>query len=178
MKYNPHSIGYGDLGKVPEHLHQIIKHLVDELVRYFGEDLYSVILYGSIARGDWRNDSDIDILIIADNLPRSRLDRQRIFIEIEQYLEDEVKRLWDSGYYHDFSPILKTPEEAKRFSPLYLDMVEDAVILYDKNNFFRKILDRLTKILSKLGAKRVRIGNYWIWDLKPDYTFGEVISIE
>ena len=34
----------------------------------FGDDLISIAVYGSIARGDYRNDSDIDLLIIARNL--------------------------------------------------------------------------------------------------------------
>ncbi|MEM2661199.1 MAG: hypothetical protein QXS74_07765 [Nitrososphaeria archaeon] len=40
------------------------------------------------------------------------------------------------------------------FRPIYLDIVYDYVILYDKN-VFRGILARVSKILSKLGFQRV-----------------------
>jgi len=55
----------------------------------------------------------------------------------------------------NLSPILLTPEEASRVSPLYRDMVEDAVIVYDKDGFFGNVLDKLDKRLRELGSKRV-----------------------
>jgi hypothetical protein len=56
-------------------------------------------------------------------------------------------------------------------------MVEDASILFDRNGFFSKILDRLRARLKELGAKRVWKGNIWYWVLKPDYKPGEVIEL-
>ena len=41
-----------------------------------------------------------------------------------------------------------------RLSPLYLDMVEDAIIAYDKDDFFKKILERVRKRLEELGVKK------------------------
>ena len=38
----------------------------------FGDKLHSVILFGSYARGDYDNESDIDIMIIAD-IPSERI---------------------------------------------------------------------------------------------------------
>jgi len=70
------------------------------------------------------------------------------------------------------------PDEAKKLRPLYLDMVSDAIILHDKNDFFRQVLNRLRRRLRELGAKRIRLGKLWYWDLKPDYRFGEFIEIE
>jgi len=56
-------------------------------------------------------------------------------------------------------------------------MVDDALILYDKNNFFSKRLGRLRNRLNELGAKRVWRGNTWHWVLKPDYKPGDVIEL-
>ena len=74
--------------------------------------------------------------------------------------------------------MLKTPEEAKRLVPLYLDMVEDAILIYDKGGFFKSVLERLRQKLEELGARRVKLGRGWYWVLKPDAKFGEVIEIE
>lgn len=143
----------------------------------FKDDLISVVLYGSVARGDNRNDSDVDLLIIIKNLPKdSMLKRIRLF---ETKVEDKLNldEFWKNGYYISLSPILKTPEEAEKISPLYLDMVYDAIILYDKNQFFTKILQKLKERLKELGAERVRIGKKWYWVLKKDSKFGDTVEL-
>ncbi|BFH73197.1 hypothetical protein SJAV_11410 [Sulfurisphaera javensis] len=87
--------------------------------------------------------------------------------------------LIDQGYYITLSPITKSKDEAIHFTPLYLDMIEDAVIIYDKDNFMEKVLNRISEELRKLGAKRVWLSDRaWYWDLKPNYKFGDVIEIE
>lgn len=98
-------------------------------------------------------------------------------MEIEEELENDIEELRKNGYSIELSPILKTVKEATRISPLYLDMVEDAIILFDKESFFENVLKRLKRRLEELGAERVWIGKKWYWRLKKDYKFGEVIEI-
>lgn len=75
------------------------------------------------------------------------------------------------------SPVFKTPDEAVAGSPLFLDMVEDVEIHYDRDKFFEQRLDVLKKRLEDLGARRIWHGNAWYRDLKPDYTPGEVFDL-
>jgi len=156
---------------------QLLEKLVKALLEKLGDNLVSVVIYGSVARGEARRDSDVDLLIIARNLPRSRFARQDLFIEVEEKLEEDLERLKEEGYHVDFSPVLLTPEEAARTRPLYLDMVEDAVILYDESGFFAGVLARLRARLEELGAQRVRHGKRWYWVLKKDYKWGEVVEL-
>ena len=155
----------------------LIEELIEALKRKYGDKFISLVVFGSVARGEARKDSDVDLLLVVDSIPKRRLERQREFMEVEKELEGYLNELFDEGYFIDFSPIIKTPEEAMRLSPLYLDMVEDAIIAYDKEDFFAKILERVRKRLEELGSKRVRMGRKWYWILKPDYRFGEVIRI-
>jgi len=74
--------------------------------------------------------------------------------------------------------VTKTPDEAALRSPLYLDMVEDAVLLYDRDHFFAGVLDGMRRRMLQLGSRRVRLPDgTWYWDLKPDFRFGDVVEI-
>ena len=167
----------GGLSAVAEPYRTVLSKLLEALRRRLGDRLVSVVLYGSVARGEAGRDSDVDLLVVAEGLPRSRFRRQDLFMEVEEELEPLLERLAGEGYHVDFSPILKTPEEARRVTPLYLDMVEDAVVLYDRGGFFEGVLQRLRRRLAELGAERVRLGRLWYWRLKREYKFGEVIEI-
>jgi hypothetical protein len=56
-------------------------------------------------------------------------------------------------------------------------MVDDAIILYDKDGFFAGVLERLRRRMQELGSKKIYIGDKWYWDLKPDSKPGEVIEL-
>ena len=47
-------------------LDEILKKYVEDVREIYGEKLRTIILYGSYARGDFRPDSDIDIMILVD----------------------------------------------------------------------------------------------------------------
>lgn len=51
---------------MPQRLEEILKKYVDDVHGIYGENLKTVILYGSYARGDFRSDSDIDIMILVN----------------------------------------------------------------------------------------------------------------
>ena len=151
--------------------------LLEETKSFYGNRLVSFVVFGSVARETYRYDSDIDILIIADNLPKGRMKRVTQFSAVEDRVEPFLESLKKEGIDTYISAVFKTPKEAELGSPLFLDMVEDARILYDKNEFFAKRLEKLRNRLRELGAKRVWKGNIWHWVLKPDYQPGEVIEL-
>jgi len=165
-----------------EHLNEpyrtVLRKLLNSLLEVFHENLISLIVFGSIARGDYRRNSDIDILLVVENLPKGRFKRIDLFEKAEEKIESYLEELFDKGYYVSFSPIIKTPKEAAKISPLYLDMVEDAIIIYDRDLFFEKILLKLKRKLEELGAERIWLGRKWYWRLKRNYRFGEEIIIE
>lgn len=151
--------------------------LLDEAKSFYGDRLISFVVYGSVARETYRYDSDIDLLIIAKDLPRGRMKRVADFMRVEDKIEPFLESLKNEGINTYISPVFKTPEEVEKGSPLFLDMVEDARILYDRDEFFSKKLEQLRNRLRELGAKRIWKGNFWYWVLKPDYKPGDVVEL-
>jgi uncharacterized protein len=152
-------------------------NLRDGCLRFYGERLISLVVFGSVGRSTPGPDSDIDILIVAKDLPRGRMERVREFGEIEAGLSQGLDEAVRGGVRAELSPVFKSPDEVKRGSPLFLDIVQDGRILYDRDRFMQDALALLDARLKKLGANRIWNGNAWYWDLKPDYRPGEVFEI-
>lgn len=173
-------VGERETGQVviPDAVHyRLARRLAEVLHQAWGENLVSVVLYGSAARGTARRDSDIDVLVIADRLPERWHERLDLFRKAAEALEPERRRLREEGYWVDFSPLVWTREEARHTSRLYLDMTLEEGILFDSGGFFAGVLSRLRERLARLGAVRRQVGRKWYWDLKPDYRYGEIFEI-
>lgn len=174
------SVGKEQRGQVAiaETVHYCLaRRLAEVLHQAWGENLVSVVLYGSAARGTARRDSDIDVLVIAERLPERWHERLDLFRKAAEALELERRRLREEGYWLDFSPLVRTREEARHTSRLYLDMTLEEAILFDREGFFAGVLSRLRERLARLGAVRRQVGRKWYWDLKPDYRYGEIFEI-
>lgn len=57
------------MSKLPLNIQSAINEFVIECKKKLGSRLKRVILYGSYARGDYNNSSDIDILVLTDYEP-------------------------------------------------------------------------------------------------------------
>lgn len=156
---------------------EFLPEVLEAVKDVYGERLVTLAVFGSVGRGTPRPDSDIDILIVAERLPRGRIKRVSEFDRVEEILAVSLKRLEGAGINTFLSPVIKTKEEVLAGSLIFLDMLDDARILYDRNNFFMNFLERLRTRLEKLGAKKIRRGSAWYWVLKEDYKIGEVFEI-
>jgi predicted nucleotidyltransferase len=164
-----------------EELNETLKRLAvaytEALKKQLGKSLVAVVLFGSVARREAVRHSDIDLLVVVSGLPKSRLARQRYLERADALLEDRLQALRRQGVLTDFVPVLKTPQEAAQVTPLYFDLLHDALILYEREGFFSAVLERLRESFHRLGARRVRQGEIRYWELKPDYTPGEVFEL-
>ena len=100
----------------------------------------------------------------------------KILIQLEKTEQHKEMRRKAINTWIQFHPL--NPEEAKLHRPIYLDMVEDSIIIYDRDKFIEATLSNLKRKLKKLGAKRIFLKDgTWYWDLKPDIQQGEVVEI-
>ncbi len=156
---------------------RLIELVLAELKLLYGQRLVATAVFGSVGRGTPREDSDVDLLIVARDLPAGRFRRLDEFLPVEARLDVALRAVRSDGHPVVLSPVFKTPAEVERGSPLFLDLVEDARILYDPESFLIRYLDGLRARLRQLGSRRVWLGNAWYWELKPDLKPGEVITL-
>jgi predicted nucleotidyltransferase len=153
------------------------ERLLAEVKTLYSNRLVSLVLFGSVARGTPGPESDIDFLIVADPLPNGRMRRVAEFEAAEGNLGPYLQTYSQEGVFTCLSPVFKTPAEVKQGSLLFLDMVDDARIVYDRNGFFERYLNGLRKRLQDLGARKIQHAGAWYWDLKPDFRKGDIIEL-
>jgi predicted nucleotidyltransferase len=160
-----------------ESFEALLQEILSSLREYYGDRLVSLAVFGSVARGTQRPDSDVDLLVVCDSLPIGRTRRIAEFGEAEKRLGPVFSDLRRRGISTDLSPVLKTPAEVERGGLFYIDLVEDARLLYDRGDFLKGFLERVRSRLQQLGARRIHRGNAWYWDLKPDFKPGEIFEL-
>jgi predicted nucleotidyltransferase len=133
----------------------------------YGDDLVALAVFGSWARGVATPESDLDVLVVARNLPPSRRKRVTQFAGIEQATATCRDAIWPGAPPLDLSPVIKTPEEVQAGSPLFLDMTDWCVLLVDRDGFLAGYLCDLRRRLDRLGARRRASKGGYYWEYKP-----------
>ena len=152
--------------------------IADKLKEILQNDLISVVLFGSAARGEAGEGSDIDILIVAEKFGEEG--RFEVFNEIEKYLKasEEYCDLKDKKLGTLISPVPLTPSEVEKNPSILLDIVMDGIMLYDVDDFIINKMKSMKRKLKKMGSERIFLDDKrYYWDLKPDYKLGEVVEI-
>lgn len=169
-----------NLAKLARPYRVLIREFLGKLLEKHGKSLVSVALFGSVARGDYKETSDIDLLIIMKGVKRySRLKRYYIILDAIEHVEDLRAKLAEEGFLTGISPVILDYEEAKYFRPLYIELAHDAVILYDKEGFLARLLKKFSKILKEeYGGRRVPMGRRWYWVFTKKNPFIDLCGVK
>ena len=129
--------------------------LVDTLGDHFGPRLRAIVLFGSQSRHEAGSDSDHDIFVVVEALPRDPLARQReVMLPLLPILLSLPERL---------SIVAKTPQElANNLPSLVIDVCEDGISLYD-DGYFAALQVRVKRLLKRTGLKRRQLAGTRMW---------------
>lgn len=110
---------------MPTTMQNLIEQYVQGIQSIYGDHLKQVILYGSYARGDYRVDSDIDIMILLDLND----------FELKTYRHQLSEFTYDFNMDHDLDikPIAKSEAHFNMWVinyPFYANVRKEGVNLY------------------------------------------------
>lgn len=143
------------------------------LVDRFGAELRALVLFGSVARGGERPDSDVDLFVLLDRpLPRLALRWDLL----EPALGPVEAKLRAARPAACIAPVVRGVSELRVGNPLYYDMTVEAerVILHDPAGQMAAFLDELAGRMRKYGSRRLHDGCKPYWDLAPGWPIGLV----
>ncbi len=156
---------------------EIVAALPAAALQVYGQRLKALVLFGSVARGVQRPDSDIDLLLVAEPLPERRTARIIEFEAVEDALRPQTEAARAKGVHGEYSPLIRTPAELEAGSFAFLDIPTEGRYLFDPTGIARDYFDRLAARLKAQGAERRFIDGSPYWILKPDAQPGEPIPI-
>jgi len=161
-----------------DRLNPLLHSLLQACRDLYGERLVALAVFGSWARGVATPESDLDILVVADPLPRGRMKRLDEFEVVERATEPARALVWPAEARElELSPVLKTPDELRAGSPLYLDMTLWRIMLHDRGGVLEQYLAALAGRMAQLGSRRTETKGGAYWDYKPSMTPGEVVEL-
>jgi len=155
----------------------IVAALPGAALRTYGERLKALVLFGSVARGTQRPDSDIDLLLVAEPLPDRRMARIIEFEALEEAMRPHSVAASAKGVHTGFSPLIRTPAELEAGSFAFLDIPAEGRFLFDPEGIACDYFARLAQRLCAQGAERRFIDGSPYWILKPSAKPGEPIPI-
>jgi len=135
---------------------QRYRPIVQALESAFTEQFKTMVLFGSQARGEGQPESDHDLFVVIEGLPREPLARLRAvrattLLPILNDLPGPV------GF------VAKTPDEvAANLTPLLLDVCVEGVCLYGAS-YFCPYRQKALAALRRSGLRRRRIGGELMW---------------
>ena len=153
-------------------LKEIEKLSVGSLLNRFGENLEAVVLFGSCARGEASELSDIDFFVVVRDLPKEPMKRRYIVYDALTPVLRKLKR--------EVSVIEADAKEiGKRITPLLINIAHDGVIIYDKTEKIASLFAQIREAVKKAGLTKckTREGKYG-WKPSRELRPGEIFLVE
>lgn len=138
--------------------------VVQRCRRVFEDALIGVLVFGSVARGDQRADSDLDLLLVVRrDQPLRRGLYARWAEEVESFAEDRLRREVNPHFCH----VPDTPDLA---GALWFEVSIDGVVLWERDGEVSRHLRGVRLYLAGGGAtRRVQHGHaYWVRHAEHD----------
>ncbi|OWP57156.1 MAG: hypothetical protein B2I17_01900 [Thermoplasmatales archaeon B_DKE] len=119
-----------------------VRHLIEQLSQH--NSIHGVILFGSVAKGMCHAYSDVDLFILAERTDSETFDyveKSARRTEIEFF-----DRLAGNKLPAYFAPFMCSLEEVGFLRPIFFDIADSGIILFDRNLVASDFVDRYTSL--------------------------------
>ena len=124
------------------------KELAGFLERIFELEPVAVILFGSLGRGDYLEDSDADVAVI---LNEERVNTLKKIEELKEFDESGLIDVFPYGY-EQFKGMIED------VNPFVFDILEGAVVFTGDERKLKDILETMERVITERGVKRTEYG--------------------
>ncbi len=137
---------------------KIISELLVALKQKFNSDLLSIVLFGSIVKGNFTSTSDIDALVVCEAPIKDWRARDKMTLA----LTEDIELKYATPLHLSLVSKDEISHAIESVSPLMLEIYDANEIIYDKNNFFRQLLKDFEKNIHRWHAKKIEEG---VWKI-------------
>ena len=112
--------------KIPKQISSILEEFIAGVKNILGKRMKKIILYGSYARGDFNENSDVDIMILTDLTDDEMYE---YFVKISDLAFDIE---FDNNFDITLSPLVKNIDKFNYWLealPFYMNVQEEGVVL-------------------------------------------------
>jgi len=129
-------------------------------------ELLGVFQFGSTTKSPLKRETDLDLLLIFDHLPKNRMEQFKSTLSLENQINSDLKSL--EGFQIQVSLILRTKAQLDHLSSFYLDFLDAGKIRLDTLGLLKILLVDIQNWISKNGAHKVQRGSLWYWVYSDD----------
>jgi predicted nucleotidyltransferase len=119
--------------------------IAHELEEIFSEDLVSVVVFGSAARGEAVAKDNIDVLIVVEKFEKVGRDEVIDSIEDNLKMSEDYFDLVENNLATNINPLCLTRSEIGKNPSLIKDVIEDGFMIYDTDDFMEDKLEQMRK---------------------------------
>ncbi|MGC8547841.1 MAG: nucleotidyltransferase domain-containing protein [Candidatus Micrarchaeia archaeon] len=120
--------------KIAEYLNRFTEMLQRD------KGVVGAVLFGSVAKGTFRKDSDIDIMVVVKGPSQPYYDKVHNMIMQLGSIKESMAM---EGLFLYISPLIVSEEELKDFDPIFFDIADFGIILFDTDGSIKKFIEHI-----------------------------------
>jgi len=165
--------------KLTKEILNLAKSITAILKKALGNNLISSCLFGSSVTGLIKRGSDIDILLVLNSLPNSYHKRTKMILPFLERIRETNQYITIERLNLNIEPsfLILSAHEIEKHPAILIDISQEGIILFDKNDFLKIQLDDIKDKLQKSGAVKKHVPEGYYWVLKPGIKAGELFEL-